>query len=129
MKKTHIVGIIIIAIAMLSMISLLGNSSTYADFKEAKVSDPEDEVHVAGTLDLSKPIVYDPVKNPNSFSFYMKDKSGEEMHVILKKIKPQDFERSEQLVVIGSVQGNNFVAKDVLMKCPSKYNNGQQQAL
>ncbi|MCK6641535.1 MAG: cytochrome c maturation protein CcmE [Bacteroidia bacterium] len=129
MKKTHIVGIIIIAIAMLSMISLLGNSSTYADFKEAKGSDPEEEVHVAGTLVLSKPIVYDPVKDPNSFSFYMKDKSGEEMHVILKKIKPQDFERSEQLVVIGSVQGNSFVAKDVLMKCPSKYNNGQEQAL
>lgn len=127
MKKTHIVGIIIIAIAMLSMFSLLGNSSTYSNFKEAREAD--EEVHVAGTLVKTKPMDYNPEKDPNSFSFYMLDKNGEEMHVVLKKSKPQDFERSEQLVIIGSMQGNDFVAHDVLMKCPSKYNNGQQDAL
>lgn len=127
MKKIHIVGIVLIAIAMLSMFSLLGNSSTYANFKDARES--KEEVHVAGTLVKTKPIEYKPEVDPNSFSFYMLDKNGEEMHVILKKIKPQDFERSEQVVVIGSMQGNDFVAHDVLMKCPSKYNNGQAQAL
>lgn len=127
MKKIHIVGIVLIAIAMLSMFSLLGNSSTYANFKEAR--DSKEEVHVAGTLVKTKPIEYKPEVDPNSFSFYMLDKNGEEMHVILKKIKPQDFERSEQVVVIGSIEGDNFVAHDVLMKCPSKYNNGQSSAL
>jgi cytochrome c-type biogenesis protein CcmE len=127
MKKVHIVGIIIIAIAMLSMFSLLGNSSTYANFKEAREAD--EEVHVAGTLVKSKPMDYNPEKDPNSFSFYMLDKDGEEQRVVLKKSKPQDFERSEQLVIIGSMQGNEFVAHDVLMKCPSKYNDGQAEAL
>lgn len=127
MKKVHILGIVLIAVAMLSMFSLLGNSSTYANFNEARES--KDEVHVAGTLVKTKPIEYNPAVDPNSFSFYMLDKNGEEVHVVMKKIKPQDFERAEQLVIIGAMQGNDFVANDVLMKCPSKYNNGQAQAL
>jgi cytochrome c-type biogenesis protein CcmE len=108
---------------------LLGNSSSYSNFKEAKESKSEEEVHVAGTLVKNKPMEYKPEVDPNKFSFYMLDKNGEEMHVILNKSKPQDFERSEQLVIIGAMQGNDFVANDILMKCPSKYNNGQQQAL
>lgn len=127
MKKIHIVGIVLIAVAMMSMFSLLGNSSTYANFAEARATD--DEVHVAGTLVKTKPIQYNPITDPNSFTFYMMDKNGEEVHVIMKKIKPNDFERSEQVVVIGQMQGNDFVAYDLLMKCPSKYNNGQQSAL
>jgi cytochrome c-type biogenesis protein CcmE len=128
MKKMHIVGIVLIAVVMLCMMSLLGDSSSYSDFTEAKESGDE-EVHVAGTLVKTKPMDYKPEVDPNSFSFYMKDKNGVEQHVILRKSKPQDFERSEQLVIIGSMQGNEFIATDVLMKCPSKYNNAQKEAL
>lgn len=128
MKKTHIVGILIIAVIMLSMISMLGSSSSYSNFTEAREAGDE-EVHVAGSLVKTKPMEYNPEVDPNSFGFYMLDKSGVEQHVILKKSKPQDFERAEQLVIIGSMQGKDFVATEVLMKCPSKYNNAQQEAL
>jgi len=43
--------------------------------------------------------------------------------VVLNKARPQDFDKSEQIVVIGKMNANNFVASDVLMKCPSKYTN------
>ena len=128
MKKMHIVGIVLIAVVMLCMMSLLGDSSSYSNFAEAKENGGE-EVHVAGTLVKTKPMDYNPEVDPNSFSFFMKDKQGVEQHVILKKSKPQDFERAEQLVIIGCMKGNDFVATDVLMKCPSKYNNAQQEAL
>ena len=126
MKKTHIVGIIVIALAIGSMFTLLGNSSTYADFKQAALTD--EQVHVAGTLNRSKPMEYNPEIDANRFSFYMKDRNGNEKHVVLKKSKPQDFERSQQIVIVGSMQGEDFVANDILMKCPSKYNNGQEIA-
>jgi cytochrome c-type biogenesis protein CcmE len=128
MKKMHIVGIVLIAAVMLCMMSLLGDSSSYANFNEAKAN-VDEEVHVAGTLVKTKPMDYKPEVDPNSFSFYMKDKVGNEQRVILKKSKPQDFERAEQLVIIGCMKGNDFVATDVLMKCPSKYNNAQEEAL
>lgn len=126
MKKTHIVGIIVIALAIGSMFTLLGNSSTYADFNQAALTD--EQVHVAGTLDRTKPMEYNPEVDPNRFSFYMKDRNGNEKRVVLKKSKPQDFERSQQIVIVGSMQGDEFVANDILMKCPSKYNNGQEIA-
>lgn len=37
------------------------------------------------------------------------------------KAKPQDFERSEQVVLTGKMDGDEFVATEILMKCPSKY--------
>jgi cytochrome c-type biogenesis protein CcmE len=126
MKKTHIVSIIVIALAIGSMFTLLGNSSTYADFTQAAQTD--EQVHVAGTLDRSKPMEYNPEIDANKFSFYMKDRNGNEKRVVLKKSKPQDFERSQQIVIVGSMQGEDFVANDILMKCPSKYNNGQEIA-
>jgi len=55
----------------------------------------------------------------------MTDIKNEEKKVVLHKSKPQDFERSEQIVLIGSAQGDEFHANDILMKCPSKYQDGE----
>jgi cytochrome c-type biogenesis protein CcmE len=124
MKKTHIVGIILIALAIGSMFTLLTSSTTFSNFADAQKA--EEEVQVAGTLVKSKPMTYDPVKNPNLFSFYMVDRNGKESKVVLLDTKPQDFERSQEIVAIGSMKGNEFVAKKLLMKCPSKYNDGRE---
>lgn len=125
MKKTHIIGIIIIAVAVGSLIGLLNDSSTYSDFSEAAAMKGA-EVHVVGTLSKDKPLDYNPQVSANRFSFYMKDNKGIERRVVLLKAKPQDFEKSEQIVVVGSLSGSNFIANDILMKCPSKYNDGKQ---
>lgn len=127
MKKTHIIGIVIIAIALCFLFGMLGNSSTYANFTEASALGSDEIVHVAGQLVRNKPMEYNPAVDPNKFAFYLKDKNGQERRVVLLKPKPQDFERTPQIVAIGSMQGETFVANDVLMKCPSKYNDGKGQ--
>lgn len=121
MKKTHILGIIIIAIAIGALIASLGNTSTYADFSEAK-KNPDTEFHVVGKYVKDKGSVYEPTINPDLFEFYLTDTKGEESKVILHKSKPQDFERAEQIVLIGKMEGEIFHAHEILMKCPSKYN-------
>ena len=103
----------------------LSNNSTYASFKEAD-EHPTRTFHVVGKLDKNKPFLYDAHLNANLFTFYLIDKDGTERKVMLEKPKPDDFEHSEQIVVIGTAGGNEeFKAKDVLMKCPSKYNDGK----
>jgi len=124
MKRTHIILIVVIAIAIGAMIAAISDSSSYADFKEA-FSNPGEEYHVVGKLDKEKETVYDPLTNPDLFIFYMKDMNGEEHKVFLHKSKPQDFERSEQIVLIGSAREGDFHANDILMKCPSKYTDGE----
>ena len=55
------------------------------------------------------------------------DREGTERKVILNQSKPQDFDRSEQIVIIGKATDDaDFHAKEVLMKCPSKYNNPRE---
>jgi cytochrome c-type biogenesis protein CcmE len=126
MKKLHIVGIIVIAVAIGVIFVSLKNTSTYADFTEA-ISNPEKEYHVVGKLDKNQPQIYDPKVNADQFMFTLIDNKGISKQVVLHKSKPQDFEKSEQIVLIGKIEGNEFHANDILMKCPSKYNDGKAQ--
>jgi cytochrome c-type biogenesis protein CcmE len=119
MKKSSIIGIIVIAIAIAVIISTYSNTSTYGSFNDAKTS--KNELHVVGKLNKSKELFYDATKDANYFSFYMKDNKGEECKVIFTGTKPQDFERSEQIVLTGLMKGGEFHASKILMKCPSKY--------
>ncbi|MBL7919476.1 MAG: cytochrome c maturation protein CcmE [Bacteroidia bacterium] len=127
MKKLHIVGIVVIAIAIGVIFVSLKNTSTYADFTQA-ISNPEKEYHVVGKLDKNQPQIYDPKINADQFIFTLIDNKGISKQVVLHKSKPQDFEKSEQIVLIGKMDGNEFHANDILMKCPSKYNDGKAQA-
>jgi cytochrome c-type biogenesis protein CcmE len=52
----------------------------------------------------------------------MTDTIGTEKRVFYNGTKPQDFEKAERIVVVGKMKGDDFIASQVLMKCPSKYN-------
>ena len=123
MKKSSIIGIIIIAIAIGVIISTYADSSTYGTFTEAK--ETQDELHVVGKLDKSKELIYNPQKDANYFAFYMTDNNGKECKVVFNGTKPQDFERSEQIVLTGKMVNDEFHASKILMKCPSKYKKDQ----
>lgn len=119
MKKSAIFGLVVIAIAIAVIISTYSSSSTYGSFSDAKKT--TDELHVVGHLDKSKELYYDAAKDANYFAFFVKDNKGEECKVVFTGTKPQDFEKSEQIVLTGRMTGNEFHASNILMKCPSKY--------
>ena len=125
MKKTHIFILVFVVAAIGVILSLFANTSTYTDF-EAAVENPGKEFHVIGKLVTDKPIVYDTKVDANKFTFYMTDQKGVERQVTYKGAKPQDFEKSEQVVVIGKIENNAFEASSLLLKCPSKYNEDQK---
>jgi cytochrome c-type biogenesis protein CcmE len=122
MKKTHIFILVFVVAAVGVIISLFANTSTYTDFTAA-VENPGKEFHVIGKLVKDKPIVYDTKVDANKFTFYMTDQKGVERLVTYKGAKPQDFEKSEQVVVIGKIENDAFLASSLLLKCPSKYND------
>jgi len=119
MKKSHILAIIGIIAGIAIIVSASRDVSTFSTFADAVLL--QEEVKISGSLDLEKDIIYNPEVDANSFSFYLIDKNEESKKVILKTPKPQDFERSESIVATGKMQGENFVADEILMKCPSKY--------
>ena len=122
MKRTHIIAIALIAVAIAALIGSLTDSRTYADLDEA-LDNPGREYYVVGVLDRSQEIIYEPRQNASLTQFTMQDLQGRSCRVKLAKAKPQDFERSERIVLIGEASADGeFHARDMLMKCPSKYN-------
>ncbi|TNE49432.1 MAG: cytochrome c maturation protein CcmE [Bacteroidetes bacterium] len=119
MKRTHIIAIAIVAVAVGILISASKDVTTYANFDQAMVSG--DRVKLVGQLVKDQPVEYNPEKDPNYLAFYLRDNAGEVKRVILRAGKPQDFERSEQIVLTGQMNGETFEAADMLLKCPSKY--------
>jgi cytochrome c-type biogenesis protein CcmE len=121
MNKTLIAAIILIVGAISVIIFTSSDVSSYGTFAQAERSG--ERLKVVGQLSKDKDMIYDPVEDPNKFTFFMKDNEGREEKVILLKPKPQDFELSEQLVLTGTMKDDTFIASDMLMKCPSKYND------
>ena len=119
MKKLHFIVIGLIGVGIAIMIGAMNDVSTYATFAEAESSGRT--VKIVGELAKDQEMHYDPVVDPNYFSFFIEDRDGEARKVVLKAEKPQDFERSEQVVVTGKMRDGEFIASDILMKCPSKY--------
>lgn len=116
--------ILIIALILAGVVMLVSASkdmSTYSTFTQVRNSG--EPAKVVGILSKDKPMYYDAEKDPNLFTFWMKDQQGDEFQVTLLAAKPQDFELSEQIVATGSFVDDSFVASSILMKCPSKYKN------
>lgn len=122
MKPTHIIALILIAVGCAVIFSTLSDAGTYDVFDTA-FKNKGDEYHVIGTWSKDKELIYEPAKDPNLTVFYMRDTAGVEKKVFLHKEKPADFERSERVVLIGKAENDAFHARDILMKCPSKYNS------
>lgn len=127
MKKTHIFGIVIIAIAVMIIIITAGDASTYVTFLEAKKMASEGKnkkIHVVGQLkkDEDNNVAgLQVTEDKLSVSFLMVDSENTEQKVYYNEPMPPDLLRSEQVVVIGSFKENVFIADKILLKCPSKY--------
>lgn len=128
MKKSNLIVLIIIVIAIGMIFSLADNVSTYEAFNSPKTLSGA-EVHVVGYLNKEKPLVYNPETDPGYFSFIMQDTVGDEKRVVYMDGKPRDFEKSEKLVIVGELKDTVFVANNILMKCPSKYVEEKNQNL
>ncbi len=125
MKKTSLILLVFIGVAIAFLLSSTSKSySRYAGFEEAAKYAGK-EFQVVGNLDKEKPLIYEPEKDPNYFAFFLKDKEGKEQKVVYHSPKPQDFERSEDIVITGQIKGDEFIASKILLKCPSKYNDGK----
>ncbi|MBY5951544.1 cytochrome c maturation protein CcmE [Algoriphagus sp. NF] len=135
MKKGHLVGIGIIAVAIVIIMTSIGDASSYETFNtalEMKKDGDEKAIHVVGQLkkDAQGEVQGLQVReDKTSFTFVLVDNEGTEQEVFYNEPVPADFTRSESVVVIGSYKNEEiFIADKILMKCPSKYQETDVQA-
>ncbi|KAB7725222.1 cytochrome c maturation protein CcmE [Rudanella paleaurantiibacter] len=133
MKLSHIVGLVVIAVAIGIIVATAGDASVYVTFGKAVEmarSGDEDMVHVVGDLrkDTKGYVLdtwYKPEVDPNHFEFILTDDDKKAMKVIYGAPKPQDFGKAERVVIIGNMEENHFRCKKILLTCPSKYQDNR----
>jgi cytochrome c-type biogenesis protein CcmE len=119
MKNKYIFGGVIIAVFLVLMGYLFTQSNIeYAD-DFALVKSSTKTVKATGSWVKEKQ--YQISKEDKTFSFFMCDANGNEMKVIYEGTIPNNFESASSIVVTGKYQNGYFHAKDILTKCPSKY--------
>ncbi len=132
MKPKYIIAVVVIAVAVGIIVLTAGDASTYVNFGQAQQMASEGSttpIHVVGQLKKDEAghiIGLENSVDKLSFSFILIDDNKKEQKVYYNEPMPPDFLRSEKVVVVGSYQGDQFIAKKILLKCPSKY---QEQKL
>lgn len=127
MKNTSALSLVFISIMIIIIITTFGDASTYVSFSEAKSlysSGNISKIHVVGKLNKNSNDKIIGIKKGDdmlSFTFEMVDEKGKKENVFYGEPMPPDFLLSEQIVVIGSYNNNQFIADEILLKCPSKY--------
>ncbi|HEY6437559.1 MAG TPA: cytochrome c maturation protein CcmE [Ignavibacteriaceae bacterium] len=119
MKNKYIFGgaIIVVFLGLMMYLFTQSNIEYVDDFN--KVMSTEKIVKATGSWVKEKNYQID---NQNkTFAFMMTDVNGNQMKVIYEGTIPNNFESATSVVVTGKYQNGYFHAKDILTKCPSKY--------
>jgi cytochrome c-type biogenesis protein CcmE len=127
MKKIHIILLVLVAGTIAFLVTFLQKTTTY-DSVDTAMAKPGKYVHLMARWDASEPMEYDAIKNPNHLVFTAVDTLGNKVKVVYNNPKPENFEKSERLVLMGQYEAEKgvFVCKTIQTKCPSKYKEGQE---
>lgn len=122
MKKKYLVGAAIAAAALIvAFFALDTKQIEYGTF--ARAAETGRMVQVKGTWERQQPTTFE----NSTFSFFMRDDSARVVQVVYDGGKPNNFEVSREIVCKGRLRGNQFEAKEILTKCPSKYEGTADQ--
>jgi cytochrome c-type biogenesis protein CcmE len=91
------------------------NTIGYANFEEAQRTGKLS--YIKGSWVKDKEVS----STLHAFIFYMQDEKGNVVKVKYGNGKPNNFEQATSVVVQGKFENGEFIAKDMLVKCPSKY--------
>lgn len=118
-NKKILIFIIALVLLVIAIISLSDDLfSPYVTFQHAE-KHPGKYVQLIGNLAKDTEVKLD----DSGFSFTLVDDNGIRLNANGKGVKPQNFEHTEKVVVLGkySAEKRLFEADKVLVKCPSKY--------
>ena len=126
MKNKYVFGGFIIVLFLGIMGYLFTQSNIKYESNFANVIGSDKTCKATGSWVKEKN--YEMNREQNIFSFFMKDENGAEMKVIFEGAMPNNFETATSVVVTGAYRNGYFHAKDILTKCPSKYEQTNVQS-
>jgi cytochrome c-type biogenesis protein CcmE len=115
------IGFIVLGLLMAGR-AMIQTIVPYVSVAEARESTRK--VQVKGKL-VQGSLQMDPVQRETRF--IIEDAQGDRLPVVHPKLAQGNVEQATEIVAIGQMRGNVFVAEKILYKCPSKYQGKQMQ--
>jgi len=120
--KYIIGGVIILVFLVWGATSFMQTTIQYVSIEQAKESDKI--VQVMGKIDFDK-VNYQAADSKLEFTVYDAEaetmEGAETMNVVYYGVVPGNFDQATSVVLKGKPEGDQFVADQMLVKCPSKY--------
>lgn len=124
MLKGPAVTAIVAVLAMAGVVAaFMKNASPYVTIAEGRKMGG-DGLHVAGNLIKSS--VHTDLQT-SRLTFQLKDERGDVMTVEHAGVQPANLMEADKVVAIGGFHDGRFVSRDLLVKCPSKYEAKDQK--
>ncbi len=123
MKNKYIIGGLIIVIFFGVLGYLFTQTNVKYEDNFQKIQQSGRVVKVTGSWDKDKNYKLD--SEHNKFIFFLQNDRGEEMKVVYNGTIPNNFEHATSVVVTGKYKNGVFHAKEILTKCPSKYQDAE----
>lgn len=116
MQKKYIIGgIIILVFIIWAGYSFKSALTPYVSIEDAKAAQRTVQVKGermgSGNFDIQT----------NKFNFRIKDEEGHLLNIVYEGPKPGNFDQASHVVCVGDYEDGVFKAREILVKCPSKY--------
>ncbi|MDX1931691.1 MAG: cytochrome c maturation protein CcmE [Capsulimonadales bacterium] len=120
-KPAAIVGLLVILGALaFGANAFVTNLTPYVTFKVAR--EAKGTVQVMGKLDKESV-----ANSEKELRFVLVSEEGERLPVSFTATKPANFSMATQITAIGTYDGAVFRAKNLLVKCPTKYQGKESE--
>jgi cytochrome c-type biogenesis protein CcmE len=128
MSRTRLIvgGVLIAAFVYLGLGAFKDTLTPYVSFAEARAAEGKN-VQVTGGLTTDHRSWYSDDEERRFHFLMLEETTGDSLEVSFHGVRPATFEEAVSVVAIGTFDGRLFQARQVLTKCPSKY-EGQDPA-
>ena len=123
MKAKYIIGgVIIVVFLVWGATAFMKTTIRYVSIEEARTAD--NTVQVMGRIDFDR-VDYNAQESRLEFAIFDAEAAdpvtAKRLSVVYHGVVPGNFDQATSVVIKGKPAGDAFVAEQILVKCPSKY--------
>src|SRR2546423_12448065 len=121
MKPAHIMALVLIVVCMgVTLYAFTFSIAQHVTITQV-LKMPGQQVQVPGKI-LKDTVAYDAAKT--ELRFDIQEMNGpNRLTIVYREPKPENFDSATSVEAVGTYKDGKFFARNLLVKCPSKYND------
>ena len=120
MKPAYWIAILVVGACMCITLFAFSDAVAHHTTMTQAIARPGELLQVPGAI-LKDTVRYDSVKGRLQFDIAEPNNPGKVMTIVYAEPKPENFDAAKSVEAVGTFKDGKFHARNLLVKCPSKY--------